>query len=236
MSRGRRLCNRAVFRDQRPALGAQVNRRMQMLAEGSNPRDVLASLRRDPRREAVAGLPILDRLDRLLIQAGSAAPVGQALLWMAVCGLLIFAVLRLVVALPPLPALLLAAGGGIGLPVFHLIGRKAWRRRRFEEQLPAALDLLVRSLRAGHPLNAAIAAVAQKMPDPIGSEFGIVVDEVTYGQALDKGLERLHQRVDLPDLRYLTMALEIQDGDSGNLAELLDGLARVTRGGFQDVG
>jgi tight adherence protein B len=65
------------------------------------------------------------------------------------------------------------------------------------------------------------------MPDPLGSELGIVVDEITYGRALDAALERLDNRVGLPDLRALRIAVDIQDG--GDLAHTLDGLARLSR-------
>jgi tight adherence protein B len=223
-----------LISDLRSGPQAQVNRRMQMLAGGSNPHEVLASLRRDSRADGIIGaLPILRGLDRLLIHAGLSESVGRTLLWMSGCGGLSFALLRLVMALPPPPALLLAAAIGVGLPVLYLLRRKTRRLRQFEEQLPGALDLLVRSLRVGHPFNAALAVVAQEMPDPLGSEFGIVVDEVTYGQALDEALDRLNKRIDLPDLRYLTVAVQIQYGTGGNLAEVLDGLSKVIRDRFQ---
>jgi len=220
--------------DLRSGPRAQVNRRMQMLADGGNPHEVLASLRRSSREGGIAGrLPILRSFDRLLSQAGVSASVGRGLLWMCLCGALSFVPLRLMLALPPVPALLLAAAIGIGVPVLYLVRRKARRLRLFEAQLPGALDLLVRSLRVGHPFNAALAVVAQEMPDPLGSEFGIVVDEVTYGQALDEALERLNDRIALPDLRYLTVAVQIQYGTGGNLAEVLDGLTKVIRDRFQ---
>jgi tight adherence protein B len=216
--------------DVRTGPRAQVNRRMQMLADGSNPKEVLASLRRERRAEGLFGiLPILRSLDRLLIQAGVSTSAGRAALYMGLLGGVLFALLRLATALPPPIALVLAAAGGITLPVLYLIRRKVKRLRLFEAQLPGALDLLVRSLRVGHPFNSALALVAQEMPDPLGSEFGIVVDEVTYGQALDEALERLNERIDLPDLRYLTIAVQIQYGTGGNLAEVLDGLAKVIR-------
>jgi tight adherence protein B len=223
--------------DVRTGPRAQVNRRMQMLADGSNPKEVLASLRRERRAEGLFGfLPILRSLDRLLIQAGVSTSAGQAALYMGLLGGVLFVLLRLATALPPPIALVLAAAGGITLPVLYLIRRKVKRLRLFEAQLPGALDLLVRSLRVGHPFNSALALVAQEMPDPLGSEFGIVVDEVTYGQALDEALERLNERIDLPDLRYLTIAVQIQYGTGGNLAEVLDGLAKVIRDRFHMFG
>jgi tight adherence protein B len=211
-----------------------VNRRLQMLADGSHPKEVLDSLRRTPR--ASPGIfrfsPGLRALDRLLLQAGVSASAGRAALWMALLGAAFLVLVRLTTTLPAPAALGLAALAAIGLPVVYLFRRKLRRLRLFEAQLPGALDLLVRSLRVGHPFNAALAVVAQEMPDPIGSEFGIVVDEVTYGQALDEALEHLNERVDLPDLRYLTVAVQIQHGTGGNLAEVLNGLAKVIRARF----
>jgi tight adherence protein B len=212
----------------------QINRRLRMLADGNHPREILESLRRRPRADAAMFriIPGLGALDRLLLQAGVSASAGRVALWMVLLGVLLALLLRLTTALPPPPALGLAALGGIGLPVLYLVRRKLRRLRQFETQLPGALDLLVRSLRVGHPFNAALAVVAQEMPDPLGSEFGIAVDEVTYGLALDEALEHLNERIDLPDLRYLTIAVQIQHGTGGNLAEVLNGLAKVIRDRF----
>jgi tight adherence protein B len=209
---------------------ARVNRRMQMLADGRTPREILASLRRDPRTEGIFGvLPGLGSLDRLLARAGVSAPVERALLWMLLCGALSFTLLRLAIGLTSLPALMLAAIAGIGLPVLHLIRCRARRRRRFETQLPDALDLLARRLRAGDPFVSGLAEVAKAMPDPLGSEFGIVVDEVSYGRAPDQALARLSERTDLPDLRCLKVAVQIHGGAGDDLAQALDGLAGLLR-------
>lgn len=220
--------------DMRSGPRAQINRRMQMLAAGSNPHKVLESLRRESHATGISRiLPMLRGLDHLLVQAGSSASSGRAVVWMLLLGGMLFLPLRLMTTLPLMPTILLAVVGGVGLPILYLIRRKIQRLRLFEAQLPGALDLLVRSLRVGHPFNSALAVVAQEMPDPLGSEFGIVVDEVTYGQDLNEALERLNERIDMQDLRYLTVAVQIQHGSGGNLAEMLDGLAKVIRDRFQ---
>jgi tight adherence protein B len=169
-----------------------------------------------------APLPSLRALDRLLAQAGLRPSGAEALLAIALCVALAYLMLRL--AMPPAPALLLAATFGIGLPVFRLSRLRAWRRHRVEAQLPDALDLLAQSLRAGLPVNAAFAVVARQTPDPLGSELGVVVDQVTCGRALDDALEHLNERMDLPDLRQLAIAVAIQRGGS-DLAATLDGIA-----------
>jgi tight adherence protein B len=184
----------------------------------------------------VAAVPILGRLDRLLIQAGTSASVSWALLAMAVCTALSLALLRLVSTLPPASALMLAGALGVGLPVLDLLLRRARCRSRLEEQLPDALDLMRRRLRAGDPLSSALAAVASEMADPLGSEFGIVVDEIAYGRTPDAALQRLSERVDLPDLGCLAIAVRIRSSVDGDLAAALDGLAKSMRHRFQTSG
>jgi tight adherence protein B len=152
---------------------------------------------------------------------------------MAACTAVALALLRVLTALPPPLASTLAGALGVGLPVLHLMLCRARRRRRFEEQLPEAVELLARSLRAGDTLSGALAAIAREMPDPLGSEFGVVVGEIAYGRAPDAALARLEERVELPDLRYLTLAVRIRSGADGNLAAALDGLAKVMRDQFR---
>ena len=171
----------------------------------------------------MAAHPILRGLDRLLAQTGLRASGAEALLTMALCVALAYLVLRL--AMPPAPALMLAAAFGIGLPAFRLSRLRARRRHRLQAQLPDALDLLARSLRGGLPVNAALAVVARQMPDPLGSELGVVVDQVAHGRTLDDALERLNERIDLPDLRQLAIAVQIQRDAGADLAATLDGIA-----------
>ena len=201
-----------------------------MLADGRNPHEAVALLRRESRAAAIVRIfPLLGSLDRLLTQAGVSASLGRVLLSMVVCAALSLAPLRLLSALPPTLAPMVAGALGVGLPVLYLTLCRAWRRLRFEEQLPDALDLITRSLRAGDTLGGALAAVAREMPDPLGSEFGVVVDEISYGRSPDVALARLDERVGLPDLRYLTLAVQIRSGADGNLAPAFEGLAKAMR-------
>src|SRR3546814_3460745 len=119
------------------------------------------------------------------------------------------AVGRLPTILAPLPiqaalALLIA----LLLPPLYLSSRVAARKRKFGEQLPDALDIMVRSLKAGHPINAAMALVAREMSDPMGTEFGIAVDEMTYGLEMDEALENLSDRAQVEDFNYVVMRSE----------------------------
>lgn len=103
------------------------------------------------------------------------------------------------------------------------------RMRRFEEQLPEGLELLTRSLRAGHGLGSGFHMVGEEMEDPIGTEFGIVAEEVRFGLDLRDALDNLTRRVDNQDLPYFTTAVLIQRQTGGNLAELLDKLSSLIR-------
>ena len=98
--------------------------------------------------------------------------------------------------------------------------------------MPDALDIIVRSLHSGHPINSAIAMVAEEMPDPIGSEFGIAVDEITYGLDLRQALENMSLRIDHQDLQYIIISIKIQHGTGGNLAEVLTNVSTVIRRRF----
>jgi tight adherence protein B len=106
------------------------------------------------------------------------------------------------------------------------------RLAAFARQLPDAIDLMVRGLQVGHPVPAALALVSKQMADPIGSEFGIVVDEVAYGRPLTEALTDLTRRIPQPDLRYLVAVIEIQHQSGGNLAEVLSNLGDVMRARF----
>jgi tight adherence protein B len=107
---------------------------------------------------------------------------------MVTLGASIFAVLELLTPASLIVSLVSAIVAGCGLPYLFLLYKKRSRLREFGEQLPDALDLIVRSLRAGHPVSAALSLVSKEMADPIGSEFGIVVDEMTYGLDLSETL------------------------------------------------
>ena len=102
-------------------------------------------------------------------------------------------------------------------------------RKQFEEQLPDALDLIVRSLKIGHPVASAIGVIAQEMPAPIGPEFAIVSEKVAYGHELTTALAEMQERVPAPDLGYFAMAIQIQSEAGGNLVESLQKLANVIR-------
>lgn len=209
-----------------------VNRRLQMRADGRGSEDIMTTLRRqgpDGDGSLLAGLAPVRRLGAMLSAAGMPlSPVRLALLMAAASGgitLLLIAAQRM----DPLSAV--AFGGGLGcvVPLIALKVAAARRIRRFNAQLPDALDMVVRSLRAGHPTTAALKLVAEQMPDPIGSEFGLVVDEMTYGMDLREALESMSRRLPSHDLHFMISAIRLQSTSGGNLTEVLGSLARVIR-------
>lgn len=115
------------------------------------------------------------------------------------------------------------------LPMMVLSRIAAKRRKKVEAQFPVALDVFVRGLRAGHPIASALDLLTTEMSDPIGSEFGLVVDEVTYGAELSDALQSMADRWELQDMQMFVVSLSIQRETGGNLAEILENLASVIR-------
>lgn len=129
--------------------------------------------------------------------------------------------------------LLLAIPMGIatGLFIPHFIIGFLGRRRinKFMKTFPEAIELLVRGLRAGLPISEAIVTVGNDAPDPVGKEFRGVADAMVVGQTLESGLWDVSKRIDLPDFKFLIIAISIQRETGGNLAETLAGLANTLR-------
>ncbi|MFD1196053.1 type II secretion system F family protein [Seohaeicola saemankumensis] len=123
--------------------------------------------------------------------------------------------------------LTLAIGPGA---IIALVMRARTRRiAKFVEQLPDALDIIVRSMNSGHPLTSAIALVGREMPDPIGSEFGILSDQLTFGSELDDAMLRMVDRVGADELNLLTVTVTVQRSTGGNLSEILENLSGMIR-------
>jgi tight adherence protein B len=122
---------------------------------------------------------------------------------------------------------------GIVLPILYLKNRRSERIKQFSEQLPDALDIMVRSLQAGHPISAAMGLVTKEMADPIGTEFGITVDEMTYGLDLRDALQNMGRRLEVQDFQYVVVTINIQSETGGNLAEVLQNLSFVIRERFR---
>jgi tight adherence protein B len=113
--------------------------------------------------------------------------------------------------------------------VLYLIRRRSQRISAFGEQLPDAIDIIVRGVRVGLPLTSAIALVAREMPDPVGTEFGMLADEIAFGSDVRTAMANLYRRVGQADLLFFTVSVGIQAQTGGNLAEILSRLSRMMR-------
>jgi len=121
-------------------------------------------------------------------------------------------------------------------PIFYLVRMRRRRLNQFLEQLPDALDLMTRALRAGHAFGSALSTVAAEMPDPIATEFRRTFEEQNLGMSVKVALEHLVERVPLLDLRLCVTAILIQKETGGNLAEILENIATVIRDRFRILG
>ncbi len=215
-------------------LNSRVNRRLALLEQGKDREEVFETLRKERDQHAKGfKLPVMSILSTKARQANIAFSPKALIAVMALVAVFAFGGLTYFASIGfPLRILvsLIMGGGGV---YFWLNGKARKRMDLFEEQLPDAVDLIVRSLRVGHPFANAINIVAQEMPDPMGSEFGMIVDETAYGADVATALHNMADRVEVPDLRFLTVAVAIQAKSGGNLAEVLDGLSKVIRARFK---
>jgi tight adherence protein B len=210
-----------------------VNRRLKLLDGRPDREGVLVQLRRERGLNAAGDfrLPLI-ALNRLILQSGMRLGVVSFAIYVVVLALFAFGLL-----MSTRGDLFEAAGAGLLcctlLPYLLLKFKRARRQKKFGAQFPDALDIIVRSLRAGHPVPIAINMVAREMPDPLGSEFGIVADEITYGADLETGMRNLYFRVGQDDLPLFVTAVAIQSSTGGNLGEILENLSAVIRQRFK---
>ncbi len=216
------------------SLNNRVSRRLALLEKNGNREQVLEQLRKEMSQHLNArGIPLYSML-ATKAQKANIAFSPQALLGI-MAGVSVFSYLALTVGTEASPAIraVMAVGMGVG-GVYTWINRKAKKRMALlEEQLPDAVELMVRSLRVGHPFSAAIGIVSKEIADPLGTEFGMIADEAAYGRDVAESLKAFAERLDSQDLRFLAVAVTIQQQSGGNLAEILDGLAKVIRARFK---
>ncbi len=212
----------------------KVNRRLALLQDGKDTEEVLGILRAE--REGIEKhdkMPVLGPLVEMARHASITLSIGHIV--MSLVGLSVMAFLLLTLFTGAVIQIRVVVALITGYAAFYiwLRGKAKKRISMFEEQLPDSLDLMVRSLRVGHPMTAAIGIVAREMPDPLGTEFGLIADEATYGMNITDAIERMANRVPVHDLKFLSIAINIQATSGGNLAEVLEGLSRVIRSRFK---
>ena len=179
-------------------------------------------------------VPKLKNIDNILKQAGIRLSVGFFVLLSLFFGFLGFFVGRLIAS--DLVFGFLGAGFLGVLPAFYVLRKKKKRMQLFTKQLPDALELLGRSLKAGHSFPSGIQLVAHEFPDPVGTEFGKVFVEMNYGLSVPDALKNLTKRVDSEELRFFVVSAVIQRATGGNLAEMMDNIGRLIRERFRLLG
>lgn len=202
------------------------NRRMRMMKDGKSTEEVLNILTDSKSRGEQSG-SIFASLRRLLMKAGVAISP-----FVAICIAAILGSASYVVAsefFPPEFALLQSLIVAIPLPIMVLRALSTLRLKKLTTQLPDALDLMARGLKVGHPLSVTVESVATEMSDPIGSEFGIIQDQVSYGEDVVTAFRDFANRTELEDVRYLAVTVGIQHGTGGNLGRVLRVLSKVIR-------
>jgi tight adherence protein B len=219
-----------------------VRKRMESVRKAERRGDVSPGLKL-VRDEMLSSVPVLHRvmlrwswstrLRDYLLQAGlTMKPAKLILVSLTVAFATHFVLGLLYKALPEIALL------GISLLVFFIpFAYVAWKRKRrlrqFEERFPEALDLLGRAVRAGHAFTTGLEMIAKDSPEPVAGEFRTAFEEQNFGLPLRDALLNMTERIPLIDVRFFVTALLIQKETGGNLAEILDGLARVIRDRFR---
>ncbi len=213
---------------------SRITRRLALLEKNGNREQVLEQLRKEMSQHLNSrNIPLYSVLAKKAQWANIAFSPPQLMGIMAALTVVAFLLLTVATGAGLPIRLLLAVGMGVG-GVYFWVNKKATTRiESMNEQLPDAIELMVRSLRVGNPLSAAIRTVAAEVPDPLGTEFGVIADESAYGANIADSLKAFAERMDSQDLRFLAVAVTIQQQSGGNLAEILEGLAKVIRARFR---
>jgi tight adherence protein B len=174
--------------------------------------------------------PLAKKMDIFLLQANVSMKLGVFLMMSLVVALLGF----LLISLMTRSILFALFGLAFGLlPLYILNWMKTRRIKKFEEQLPDALDMIARSLRAGHSLASGLEMVGQEFSEPLGPEFSKTVTQISFGVALEQALRNMATRIDCADLKFLVVSVVIQRESGGNLGEIMENIATIIRERFK---
>lgn len=218
-----------------------VNKRLKMIEGGMDREIVTSKLRKSQPLEFASGNGILGRMlqsiQQSVIASGIAMPAHQIMLAMALGSALIAVLVIIGGAFAGYAvnfgmvqmAIAVGLSIGLGIPLIILSRMASKRRQKMQEQFPVALDIFIRGLRSGHPVSSALDLLTKEMEDPLGSEFGLVLDEVAYGADVRDALQSMADRWGLEDIQMFVVSLSVQNETGGNLAEILANLASVIR-------
>lgn len=214
-----------------------INKRLRLLGSGMERESVTNLLKAHHTSADKRSGSLIGRFYRLVARADIGVPPSRLIMGMGLATAGLFVVLFLLAGATGsgvtsgrlILLTTISSAVGIGLPLMVINRRAEKRRKRMEEQFPTAVDIFTRALRAGHPVSSAIGLLTTEMEDPIGSEFGIVADEVAYGSNFNESLDALAKRWGLEDLQMFAVCLSVQSETGGNLAEILGNLSGVIR-------
>ena len=216
------------------SMDSRVSRRLALMQKNGNREQVLEQLRKEMSQHmASRGIPLYSLLADKAQKANIAFSPKQLIGIMALVTAFAFVGLTVGTGVDTPIRIAISVIMGVG-GVYFWVNKKAKTRvKKMEEQLAEAVELMVRSLRVGHPFASAIGIVAKEVPDPLGTEFGMIADEAAYGRNIADSLKAFAERMDNQDLRFLAVAVAIQQQSGGNLAEILEGLGKVVRARYK---
>jgi tight adherence protein B len=213
--------------------GEHVRRALDRIYEETRNSEEQRSILRDQLQDepalvrAIFSSSFMQPLYEAGIQAGFQQDLQQLLYimgaWFA-AGLALFTWLDFGIA-AVIPAAILA----YLMPLRHCRKRVLKRNRKFIDQFPDALDMIVRSVRSGFPLSVALQMLAENAENPVREEFRIVADDIALGRSLPQALQRLTLRINEPDIRFFVVVLSVQQETGGNLAEIIGNLSSIIR-------
>jgi tight adherence protein B len=188
------------------------------------------------RRQIVQNLRTVDRaqrkqslsLDARLSQTGLSISIQTFWIISAVLGVALM-LAAIVFSHNLLIALALGAGAAIGAPRWTIGMLAARRRQKFTAEFPNATDIIVRGVKSGLPINECLKVIARESPQPLGEEFGRLVENMAIGLSTEQALEKLYTRMPTAEVRFFSIVLAIQQKTGGNLAEALGNLSSVLR-------
>jgi tight adherence protein B len=196
------------------------------------------------RKRVLSEIPFLNRLllktpgilklDNLISQANATYPIGFFILLALFLAVLGFLVGNTVIKNRLLAVMLMFLCGSF--PFLYLLILKQKRTEKFKKQLPEALDLMSRALKAGHAFTNGLKLAADEFNDPLGPEFAEVLDEINFGVSVSNALRNLAKRVECPEIKYFVVGVILQRETGGNLAELMGILAFLIREKFKFQG
>ena len=213
----------------------KMNRRLDLIEQGQSKQEIIERLRKERNNHSgqSSSMPIYGLIEAHARRANIAFAPSTLVLLMFALSVLSFLLMTLFTGAALAVRITASMAFGFG-GVFFWVSSKAKKRvSTIQEQLPEAIDLIVRSLRVGHPFGAAVTIASEEIQDPLGTELGLIADEIAYGRDAGEAIAEFGDRVDLQDLRFLAVSVSIQQKSGGNLAEILDGLSKVIRARFK---